>query len=285
MKFKSFFPYFVIASLALAALACSINVNLPTVKTGELAVLEINEPVPSGADFTRLTLEMGAGRLDITPGATSLVQGAVSYNVPDWKPAITRDQNAVTISQEQMENVRFPSDEVVNDWELSLGSTPIDLTINAGAYKGTLELGGLALVNLAINDGASQAEVQFSEQNLVEMDRLRYKTGASDVKLIGLGNANAGSISFDSGAGAYTLDFTGQLKRDLRVDVNSGVSSIKIIVPDGVPCRVTISGGLNNVSPTGTWSISQNVYEKSGSGPRIDISVDMGLGNLELISR
>jgi hypothetical protein len=282
---KSIFPYVVIASLALAALACSININVPSVKTGELVVMDINEPAPSGYDSTRLTLEMGAGKLDITPGATSLIQGTVSYNVSEWKPEIVRSENAVRIEQGEIKNVKFPSDEIVNDWVLTLGTTPIDLTINAGAYKGTLELGGLSLVNLSINDGASQAEIRFSEPNLVEMSRLHYKTGASDVKLIGLANANADSVSFDSGAGAYTLDFTGELKRDLRVDVNSGVSTIKIIVPDGVPCRVTISGGLNNVSPTGTWSISQNIYEKGGTGQRIDISLDMGLGNLELISR
>ncbi len=282
---KKFFFIIVVASLALATLACSINFNVPTVKTGEEEVLEINEPLPSGSEVTRLTLQMGAGTLDVSAGSSRLVEGAISYNVPDWKPSIVRDQNSVRIQQGRLEDVKFPSDEIINDWELTLGAAPIDLTINAGAYKGTLDLGGLSLVNLSVNDGASQAEVRFDQPNLVEMERLSYKTGASEVKLINLANANASRVSFDSGAGAYTLDFSGDLQRDLSVDVNSGVSTIKIIVPQGVPCRVTISGGLNNVSPSGTWTISQNVYEKGGSGPRIDIALDMGLGNLELISR
>lgn len=282
---KKFFFIVVVASLALATLACSINFNVPTVKTGEEELLEINEPLPSGSEVTRLTLEMGAGTLDVSAGSSRLVEGVVSYNVPDWRPSIVRDQNSVRIQQGRLEDVKFPSDEITNDWELTLGAAPIDLTINAGAYKGTLDLGGLSLVNLSVSDGASQAEVRFDQPNLVEMERLSYKTGASEVKLINLANANASRVSFDSGAGAYTLDFSGELQRDLNVDVSSGVSTIKIIVPQGVPCRVTISGGLNNVSPSGTWTISQNVYEKGGSGPRIDIDLDMGLGNLELISR
>ncbi len=282
---KKFFFIIVVASLALATLACSINFNVPTVKMGEEEVLEINEPLPSGSEVTHLTVQMGAGSLDISPGSSRLVEGTISYNVPDWKPSIVRDQNTVRIQQGRLEDVKFPSDEITNDWELTLGATPIDLAIFAGAYKGTLDLGGLSLVNLSVSDGASQAEVRFDEPNLAEMDRLSYKTGASEVKLINLANANASRVSFDSGAGAYTLDFSGELQRDLSVDVSSGVSTIKIIVPEGVPCRVTIDGGLNNVSPSGTWTISQNVYEKDGAGPRIDIALEMGLGNLELISR
>lgn len=282
---KSIFPMIVIATLVLATLACSINLNVPTIKTGETEILRVNEAVPSGSDFSKLTLKMGAGELYLTSGAEGLVQGKIYYNVAAWKPTIVRDQNVVRIEQGQLEKVKLPSDDVTNSWELKLGASPIDLTIDAGAYKGTLNLGGLSMVNLTIRDGASQSEVIFDSPNLVEMEQLQYKTGASEVKLMNLANANARSVSFDSGAGSYTLDFSGTLSRDMQVDIKSGVSSIKIIVPEGVPCQVTVSGGLNNVSPMGTWTISSNVYEKVGAGPRIDIQLSMGVGNLELISQ
>jgi len=282
---KSIFPIIIIASLALATLACSINFHVPTTETGELETISINEAFPSGSDYARLTLQMGAGELFIQPGAQGLVQGEITYNVTEWEPKVIREQNTVRIEQGEMEDVKLPSDEITNSWDLALGSGPIDLVINAGAYKGILDLGGLSLVNLNINDGASQAEVRFDSPNLVKMERLRYKTGASEVKLINLANAKTGLVSFDSGAGSYTLDFSGTMNQDMQVDIKSGISTIKIIVPEGVPCKVTINGGLNNISPSGTWTISANIYEKSGSGPRIDISLNMGLGNLELISR
>lgn len=281
---KSYFPLIVIAALVMATLACSINLNAPTVKTVDERTLEINEATPAG-DFAKLTLEMGAGSLNITPGGQGLVQGSIIYNVAGWEPTIVRDQNSVRIEQGLLEDVKLPSNDLVNKWDLQLGSGPIDLTVNAGAYKGTLDLGGLSLVNLAISDGASQAEVRFDTPNPVEMDRLRYKTGASEVKLFNLANANASLISFESGAGSYTLDFSGGLQRDLRVDISSGISTLKIVIPDGVPCKIVIDGGLNNVSPTGTWTVSSNTYEKGGSGPRIDIDLTMGLGNLELINQ
>ncbi len=282
---KKFAPIIVIATLVLATLACSININAPTIQTGSEQTLDINEAAPSGSDFARLNLQMGAGTLNITPGAQGLIQGTIRYNVPDWEPVITRDQSNVRIEQGHIDQVKLPTKEVINEWNLKLGSSPIDLTISAGAYKGTLDLSGLALVNLSISDGASQSELRFDSPNPSEMQRLRYKTGASEVKLNGLGNTNADAISFESGAGSYTLDFSGTLTRDVKVDITTGVSSLKIIVPNGVPCKVNISGGLNNVTPTGTWTISSNIYEKSGSGPRIDISLSMGLGSLELISQ
>lgn len=282
---KKIAPFIVIATLVLATLACSVNVNVPKVTTGSERTLDVNEAAPSGSEFSRLTIQMGAGTLNLAPGAQNLVQGTIHYNVSDWQPTISRDQNSVRIEQGHIDQVKVPSSGVINDWNLKLGSSPIDLTISAGAYKGTLDLSGLALVNLSVSDGASQSEVRFDSPNPAEMQQLTYKTGASEVKLINLGNANADTVSFESGAGSYTLDFSGTLKRDVSVSVKSGVSSLIIIVPDGVPCKVIINGGLNNVTPTGTWTISSNIYEKTGTGPHIDINLEMGLGNLELISK
>jgi len=282
---KSIAPLIVIGVLVLATLACSININAPTVQTGNEQTVNINEAVPSGSEVTQLAIQMGAGNLNIAPGAQDLVQGTIQYNVADWKPTITRDQKNVRIEQGNLDQIKVPSSGVINDWNLKLGSSPIDLSISAGAYKGTLDLSGLALTNLSISDGASQSEVRFDAPNPTDMQRLQYKTGASEVKLLNIGNANTSAVSFESGAGSYTLNFSGELKKDMSVSIRSGVSSIEIIVPNGVPCRVVITGGLNNVTPTGTWTISSNTYEKSGSGPRIDINLEMGLGNLELVNQ
>ena len=66
----------------------------------------------------------------------------------------------------------------------------MDLSIDAGAYDGNMELGGLALKSLTVKDGAASVNLSFSEPNLIEMSRLSYSTGASEVKLSGLANAN-----------------------------------------------------------------------------------------------
>jgi len=282
---KKILPVIVVLTLVLSSLACSFTVSTPKISTGETKTFTVNEAVPASVETISLDIEMGAGKLIITGGAKSLIEGTIHYNVLGWAPEVTREGGKVRIFQGTLDEIRIPNDDVVNTWDLLLGTFPIDLTVSAGAYEGSLDLTGVPLTNLDITDGASKATVTFDTVNPVEMDTFQYKTGASQVILLGIGNANASHFNFDGGAGDFTLDFSGELQQDLSVDINSGISSLKIIVPENVPARVTISGGLNNISPSGTWTITGNTYEKTGSGPRIDIYIEMGVGSLNLISQ
>jgi len=156
------------------------------------------------------------------------------------------------------------------------------LKINAGAYQGNLELGGLALKSLEVNDGAAESRLKFSTPNKTEMEFLRYITGASSVKLSGLANANFTSMIFRSGAGDYTLDFSGKLQRDAVATVESGFSQLTIIVPEGTSAKVIFKGGLTNVDFSGGWKKDGEAYALGSGGPLITISMDLGAGNLTL---
>lgn len=268
--------------VAFTLMACSFTVNVPTVRTGVDQTLEINEAALDGVETQRVTIEMGAGKLDIAGGADQLVEGSVRYNVSSWEPSISRSADQLILSQRNTSNVGFPDGDITNEWVLHLGEYPIDLTLSTGAYEGNLDLSGVALTNLAISDGASKATVEFNTLNPVEMQRLTYKTGASDVDLLGLGNANVQEIIFESGVGSYTLDFSGDLQQNVDVSVSSGMSDLTILIPEGARARVTISGGLSNVDATGTWTINGSTYTSGDSGPLITIRLDMGLGNLTL---
>jgi hypothetical protein len=90
---------------------------------------------------------------------------------------------------------------------------------------------------------------------------------------------------FKGGAGEYTLDFSGELKRDATVSVDAGLSSIKIIVPEGTAARVIVDRGLANVDIDNGWEKSGNDYSTTGEGPRLTINVNLGAGNLELSTR
>ncbi len=281
-KLYVIFPVF---ALLISSLACSFTVNMPEAKTGPTQTFLINESLSEDSQTVKISIEMGAGELEIQGGSQMLIEGEIQYNISEWKPEIIRDGRSLLIRQGRKENLRIPTRDVINRWQLKLGSTPMDLDIAAGAYRGTLNLSGVPLTRLNIQDGASQAEVRFDQPNPAQMESLRYRTGASEVTLYGLGNASPAFLNFEGGTGSYTLDFSGSLRQDLDASISAGVSSLKIIIPAGTPARVVISGGLNNVQPRGTWSISNNVYETQGSGPKIEINLNMGLGNLELITQ
>jgi hypothetical protein len=280
--------YLAIVMLAIVSLACSVNINLPStqVKTGPTVTENISVPLLADPQATAdITIKFGAGTLNLQPGAqNALVDGTASYNVADFKPDVTVSGNNIDISQGDLDIEGIPSfkKDIVNDWNLNLGNTPINLVINAGAYEGTYELGGLSIQKLEIGDGAAKVDVSFSSPNLIEMSSLVYTTGASEVSLKRLGNANTQEMTFRGGAGNYTLDFSGELRSNMDVTIDAGVSQVTVVIPAGVNAQVITDTGLMTVSTDGNWNQNGNTYQLAGSGNTITIHVTMGAGNLRL---
>ena len=265
--------------LALATLACGFSIDLPE---RPQAGPEIEESItvanPKSGD-TRLTLSFGAGKLTVSPGAENLVDGTVLYNVEDLKPTIQKSGSSIAIRQGDFKSLPLFED-LTNEWDLKLSDTPLDLTVEAGAYEGNLELGGLALRSLTVHDGASHVDLSFTEPNQTEMSILRYETGASDVKLTGLANANFSTLTFSGGAGSYTLDFSGQFQRDAVVTVESGLGNLSLVIPEGVDAVVTVESTVVNINHSSGWSQNGQEYTQSGTGPTLTILVKMAAGNL-----
>ncbi len=274
-----------ILALSLASLACGVNITLPgTQKIGPTTTDQISLPAPADTTQTvHMTLSFGAGTLKLHPGTDSLVSGTATYNVTDFKPVVTSSGSSVNIEQGNWHLTGIPDlHNIKNEWDLSLGNVPLDLTINGGAYNATYQFGGLALTDLTVKDGAAQATLDFSSPNTSQMALLKYETGASNVSLTGLGNANFSSMEFSSGAGNYTLNFSGSLTRDASVHISTGVSNLTLVVPTGVKAQVTVDGGLSNVSRDSAWAKNGNDYTQEGTGPQLVITVDIGAGNLTL---
>lgn len=282
-------PVFILAAILIfISLACSVSVPAVEINRstpGPTQTTTINESGPVDSAPAKIRIEMGAGKLNLQPGAAGLIEGEIRYNNPEYEPKLTRDGDDIHVSQsvKSVDLSTLNLNDYQNDWDLKLGSTPIDLRVEAGAYDGTLDLSGIPLTDLEVSDGASSAEVVFNSPNPSEMHRLTYKTGASSVKLLNLSNANFTFMNFEGGAGSYTLDFSGSLQRDASVEISSGVSSVKIIIPDGINAEVEIDGELNDISTQGTWNVENNIYRMENTGPKLSILYQSSLGSLTLI--
>ena len=267
--------------LALASMACGFSIDLPERPKAGPEVEESITVADPKLDETRLTLSFGAGKLTLSPGSDgkNLVEGTAVYNIDDLKPKIQKSGSTIEIRQGDFKSLPLFED-MKNEWDLQLSDTPLDLTVEAGAYEGNLELGGLALKSLTVQDGASHVDLSFKEPNQTEMSILRYETGASDVKLTGLANANFSTLTFSSGAGNYTLDFSGELQRDAVVTVESGLGNLSLIVPENVEAVVTVESVAVNISHGSGWSQNGQKYTQNGSGPTLTIIVKLAAGNL-----
>jgi len=275
-----------IAAIAVTSMACGFTINIPVttdVKTGPTVTEEILVP-DLDVEVLDLTVSFGAGELNLSPGAESLIEGTAVYNVEDFRPEINSSGSGVEISTGNLEINGFPRfhGKMKNDWDLQLSDRPMDLHVVAGAYKGNMELGGLSLASLRVTDGASDVHLNFAEPNQEVMSLLRYETGASNVVLTNLGNANFQNMNFKGGAGNYELDFSGDLQEDAAVSIEVGLSSLTVSVPSDLNVSVRFEGGLSNINTQGSWGQSRGVYTHDGDGPNLDITIKMGAGNLVL---
>lgn len=267
--------------LAAASLACGGTIDLPKVPTpGPTVVEQVSIPVPA-AEVARLTISFGAGELKLAPGASELVEGTAKYNVEDLKPEINVDGSKIEIKQRDLLTLVEPRD-VVSAWDFKLGNHPMDLTVNAGAYTGDLQLGGLPLTSLTVKDGAATVDLAFEQRNPSSMAIFRYETGASTVTMTGLANANFATMTMGSGAGTYTLDFSGELQRDATITITTGLSNLTLVIPRGVPATITAETGLSSTNAGPTWTQDGNRYTQSGSGPALTFIIKGGAGNLTL---
>lgn len=273
--------------LAVAVLGGSLITGCG-IGTGPTQTFDIDEPL-GGAAVSDVTVSMGAGKLDIGSGASGLVSGSITYNVEKWRPEVVRGDSGVTIKQGTTKGLSGLATDVVNDWVLRLGAAPIKLAVNAGAYEGTFELGGLSLQRLGIKDGAAKTNVNFASPNPSQMETLSYETGASTVTLSGLADANFKNLQFKGGAGSFTFDFSGELRTSGSATIDAGASKLHIIVPSGTAAKVVVKGRLTDVSQEGTWTATGKTYATSAAassgGKLLTITVNMDVGSLTLTSR
>jgi hypothetical protein len=277
----------IILLFALLATACGTKVKSPLVNInyGPNQTADLLVPTHEAATGVELNLEFLAGNLQISPGATgSLASGTATYNTVEFEPFLETSGSISTLKSGKVEIKGIPTnpEELINKWDLQLADTPMSLNIKTGPYEGNFELGGLSLEKLYIDEIGSEVKISFTEPNQVEMSSFTYMTGGSEIEIKGLANANFEQMTFNSGAGSYTLSFDGLLQRDANVSIDSGAATVNIVVPQGVNAQVTFDGGLTGIEFEGGWSQNGNVYTLSGSGPTITIMVTMGLGSLIL---
>jgi hypothetical protein len=101
-------------------------------------------------------------------------------------------------------------DNVVNRWELTLGTAPLVLTVNAGAAQA--QLAGLADLNasqMAFNGGAGDFTLDYSGSLRAEM-QVSINVGASDLVIV-VPTGTAATVDFQ---GALSdIDALGEWQR------------------------------------------------------------------------
>ena len=85
--------------------------------------------------------------------------------------------------------------------------------------------------------------------------------------------------------GNYTLIFLETLPDGVVINVDAGVGNLRLEFPTGVTANVEVQRGPANITTEGTWTKNGKSYLSGDTGPVWNVKVDIGVGNLTLVSQ
>lgn len=175
-----------------------------------------------------------------------------------------------------------------NNWDMRFtDAIPISFEIELGMGKGDLDFSGLTLKDLNLSTGASSVVMRFDKPNKGEIENLNIETGLSKFKGYGLCNANFDRLKFEGGVGSYLLDFSGALDKEVDVDIQVGLGSMTISIPEYIGAKVyyekswVASIDLPNDFKEEEENnyFSKNYYNTNG---KINLHIEAGLGSVKI---
>lgn len=154
------------------------------VKPGDLVTQDEDMEVGT-ADEVDVYLEQGSGSMEVSSGASKLMEATFKYNIDKWEPEITYKEVGGTwnLSVIQPETDLHVATGARNEWDVSLSNdVPIDLVVNLGAGDADIEIGDLDLTDLDVNLGAGDLNLHlgtYDGDNLT----VAVNCGAGDARL------------------------------------------------------------------------------------------------------
>lgn len=163
-------------------------------------------------------------------------------------------------------------------------SIPTDLSLEFGAGRAELELGGLSLRSVDLSTGASETEVRFAAPNRVQAGTVRVASGASRLRMRGLGNARAERFVLDGGVGEATLEFDGAWTRDAGLEVEMGLGALTMRFPRHLGVRIQREGFLTRFSPAGMVRRGDAWYSRNWDSARyrLTVRIEAALGSINV---
>lgn len=242
----------------------------------------------AGVESLDVDVSYGVGRLMIRPGDPgTLYRLDLRYDAETFEPLVDFSGNRLELGAESLgRNINIDGDRGEGEMQLELSpDVAMDLSLEFGAVRATLDLGGLTLSGLDLETGASQSTVSFSRPTRGRIRTAQFEVGAADFVAEGLGNLRADRIDLEAGVGDLTLDFSGEWVDDMEVDVDIGLGALEIRIPEGVGVRLEKDSFLTRIDAA--WmNRDGDVYQSDDWGTaehRISIDVSAAFGRIEVV--
>jgi hypothetical protein len=175
-----------------------------------------------------------------------------------------------------------------SSWKLLYtDAVPISFDIELGLGEADIDMSGLNVKDFDLSTGASSVRLAWNEPNKNSIETMTIEAGLSKFKAMGLGNANFKRLRFEGGVGKYSLDFHGNLRKEVDVDAEVGLGSLVIVIPSNIGARVIYEKNwMTDLNIDRDFAEQgENTYQTSNysTAPgRINLHVEAGFGSVEI---
>lgn len=115
------------------------------------------------AEMVRVEIKLGAGELNVDGGASKLMDGDFTYNIPSWKPSVKYTSSGFrgTLLIEQPGHSHGGS-HVNYKWNVRLNDkVPLDISAEFGAGEARMNLGSLDLRSVRVEMGVGEVRLDL----------------------------------------------------------------------------------------------------------------------------
>lgn len=238
-------------------------------------------------DEVRVSVEYGAGEFSVrSVDAGVLYRMNLRYDEDRFEPVVDYSGRRLRLGVDAIGRNITVGGRQTGALELELArGVPLDLSLEFGAVKADIDLGGLSLTGLSLSTGASESTIDVSEPNPLEIETARIEAGATQFTIMNLGNLNADRIEIDAGVGAITLGLDGRWRRDARLAIDMGLGSLELRVPEGLGIQLRKDSFLTALDSEGLVKRG-DVYESldfEDADRRVIIDLDAAFGSVSVV--
>jgi hypothetical protein len=251
----------ILIALSFTATACDRGLRVGDLQT-KSQTIELGDDESVNVD-----IQMGAGELDVSGGASELLEASFTYNVAELDPRATYAGGRLEVKEGDVvdEGIAslFDLGEFHNEWDLKLNEdVPMEMHVDLGAGRSNLALGALALTGLNVTGGAGDVDLDLH------------------------GSQSLRRLDFDMGAGEVTIDLTGEWQDDLDARIQGGLGSINLRLPSDVGIIIRAETGIGDIDASGLSrdgdTYTNDAYGESDVTLRIDLEGGVGKINLDV---
>jgi hypothetical protein len=258
-------------------------------------ILTIDETLADDVERMEVTVEFGLGEITIERGnPNKAVTGYIQYDEDYIRPSVDyRVRGGVarfdltTKSRHggwegmKMRDMDSPESELYFTTRI-----PLEVDFSCGLGEASLDLGDLQVSDLNLDNGLGETTLDFSTPNGIELRRISVDNGLGELVAHNLSNAKTERLNFDCGLGSAELDFGGETLQDMSVEVNIGLGSVVLIIPEDYNVEMEAEENfLSSIDTRGLVKKGRGLYRSEdydSSQPTLRITASVGLGSIDI---